>query len=89
MKFRKDVSLRDPTLRRFACMACSMRLFIITSCTAWILSNAFWANDWMPRSPDDGSDTVICGRYPQMSSNGANPVDLFALELIANSTIGM
>jgi len=44
---------------------------------------------WTPENSDGGIIFAICGMYPYTSSNGANPVVLFTLELIANLVMGI
>ncbi len=61
----------------------------IMSCADCKLSRAFCAKSWTPVNSDGGINVTICGKRLYMSSNGANPVVLFTLELIVNSVIGI
>src|SRR5260370_15801945 len=70
-------------------LACHTWLIMIVSWVACKFSTAIWANSCTPLYSDVGIFNVICGKYPYMSSNGAKPVDLFMLEFIANSIIGI
>ena len=52
------------------------------------MSLATSAKSCMPAYLDVSMDWIVQGTYPYVSSNGANTVDLFMLELSTNSTVG-
>src|SRR5260370_42242063 len=74
-----------------ACIVCCTQLIMIALWAACKFSTALWANSHTPLYSDVGIliFNAICGKYPYMSSNGVKPVDLFMLEFIVNSVIGI